>query len=196
MSYLEVHEAGTVRLVPLTGGALTIGRSPANELTVAGNRVSRLHAVVERFPSGWSIRDLGSTNGTTVNGAPLRQARHLRDGDRIEVGPARLLFRAPGGHQATETVSADPPPPPPPLTRRERDVLAALCEPYTAGGAAFPEPPSVRELGSRLQLSESAVKKHLTNLYDKFGLTTNADRRRARLAAEAVHRGVCTAHRP
>ncbi|MFI7601487.1 FHA domain-containing protein [Actinoplanes sp. NPDC049681] len=190
MSYLEVHEAGTVRLVALTGDALTIGRSPANELTIAGNRVSRLHAVVEHFASGWSIRDLGSTNGTTVNGAPLRQARHLRDGDRIEVGPARLLFRAPDGHPATETVTTDPPPPLPPLTRRERDVLAALCEPYTAGGSAFPEPPSVRGLGLRLELSESAVKKHLTNLYDKFGLTTNADRRRARLAAEAVRRGV------
>ncbi|BCJ56215.1 hypothetical protein Asp14428_76900 [Actinoplanes sp. NBRC 14428] len=193
MTYLEVHQAGAVRLVPLTAGPVTIGRSPANELTLAGDRVSRLHAVVEPFPAGWSIRDLGSTNGTTVNGARLRQARQLRPGDRIEIGPARLLFHAPRGHPATETVSAEPAEPPPPLTRRERDVLDLLCAPYTTGGAAFPEPPSVRELAARLGLSDSAVKKHLTRLYDKFGLTTNADRRRARLAAEAVRRGVCAA---
>ncbi|GGQ81400.1 FHA domain-containing protein [Couchioplanes azureus] len=192
MSYLEMHQAGTVRLVPLTAGPLAIGRAPANELTIDSRSVSRLHAVLERFPSGWSIRDLGSTNGTTVNGVRLRQARQLRDGDRIEIGPARLLFRAPADHPATETVSTDPPPAPPALTRRERDVLERLCAPYTAGGTAFPEPPSVRELASALGLSESAVKKHLTHLFDKFGLLSNAERRRSRLAAEAVRRGVCT----
>ncbi|MEV4701963.1 FHA domain-containing protein [Actinoplanes sp. NPDC049316] len=191
MTYLEVHHAGAVRLVPLTAATAAIGRAPANDVTIGDKQVSRLHAVVECFPSGWSIRDLGSTNGTTVNGARLRQGRLLRDGDRIEIGPARLLFRAPAEHADTATVSTDPPAPPPPLTRRERDVLRELCAPYARGGCVFPEPPSVRELASSLGLSGSAVKKHLTNLYDKFGLHTNDDRRRARLAAEAVRRGVC-----
>jgi len=189
VSYLEVHEAGAVRLVPLTEATLAIGRSPTNTVTIDSKRVSRLHAVLERFPPGWSIRDLGSTNGTTVNGAPLRQTRHLRDGDRIEIGGVRLLFHAPEDSQ-TQTVAADPVPPPPPLTRRERDVLAELCAPHTVGGAPFPEPPSVRELAARLGLSESGVKKHLTNLYDKFGLHTNDERRRHHLATEAVRRGV------
>jgi DNA-binding CsgD family transcriptional regulator len=187
--HLEVHEGGGVRLVTLAGSLLSIGRAPANEVAIGSRRVSRLHAVLERFPSGWSIRDLGSTNGTTVNGVPLRQARPLHDGDRIDIGPARLLFRSPAGQQATETVSVEPAPPVPPLTRRERDVLAALCRPLTAGGQAFPEPLSVRELGVELGLSESAVKKHLTNLYDKFDLTSNDDRRRPRLASEAIRRG-------
>jgi len=190
MSYLEVHQAGTVRLLPLTAALLTIGRAPANELAIDSKRVSRLHAVLERFPSGWSIRDLGSTNGTTVNGAPLRLTRRLHDGDRIEIGPARLLFREPAEHPSTQTVTTEPAPAPPPLTRRERDVLEALCRPLTAAGDAFPEPPSVRELAAELGLSDSAVKKHLTNLYDKFELTSNDDRRRPRLASEAVRRGV------
>ncbi|MFF5076056.1 hypothetical protein ACFY36_03320 [Actinoplanes sp. NPDC000266] len=90
-------------------------------------------------------------------------------------------------------MTVDPAPPPPALTRRERDVLAALCRPLTAGGRAFPEPPSVRALASELGLSDSAVKKHLTNLYDKFALTTNDDRRRPRLAGEALRRGAITA---
>ncbi|MEU4425088.1 FHA domain-containing protein [Actinoplanes sp. NPDC024001] len=187
--HLEVHEGGGVRLVALAGPLLSIGRAPANEVAIDSRRVSRLHAVLERFPSGWSIRDLGSTNGTSVNGVPLRQARPLHDGDRIDIGPARLLYRCPDVQPATETVTVEPAPAVPSLTRRERDVLTALCRPLTTGGQAFPEPPSVRELAGELGLSESAVKKHLTNLYDKFGLTTNADRRRPRLASEAVRRG-------
>jgi len=189
--YFEVHQAGGVRLVALSAALLTIGRAPTNEVAIDSPKVSRLHAVVERFPAGWSIRDLGSTNGTAVNGKALGQSRILRDGDRIEIGPARLLFHAPAEHPMTQTVSTAPPPPPS-LTRRERDVLDLLCLPFAEGGTAFPEPPSVRLLATQLGLTESAVKKHLANLYDKFDLSTNEERRRARLASEAVRRGAVT----
>ncbi|MFI9530760.1 FHA domain-containing protein [Micromonospora rosaria] len=188
--YFEVHLKGTVRLVPLTTDAITIGRAPGNEVTIDSKLVSRLHALVERFPAGWSIRDLGSTNGTTVNGSPLRPAQILRDGDRVEVGPARLVFHAPAGQSGTRTVGVEPPPPPPPLTPREQEVVAVLCRPYVMGGTAFPEPPTVRAIAAALHITESAVKKHLSRLYDKFGLTGNDDRRRSRLAGEAVRRGV------
>jgi len=188
--YFEVHGAGAVRLVPLGADTLTIGRAPGNEVPIDSRTVSRLHALVERFPSGWIIRDLGSTNGTTLNGVPLREARTLHDGDRVEIGPARLVFHAPGQLAGTRTVGVEPPPAPPALTRRERELLDVLCRPYVAGGSAFPEPPAVRFLATTLGVSESAVKKHLTRLYDKFGLVTNDDRRRSQLAAEAVRRGV------
>lgn len=187
--YLEVHLAGSVRLVPLTTDALTIGRAPGNDVTVDNNLVSRLHALVERYPAGWSIRDLGSTNGTTVNGCPLRPAQILRDGDRVEIGPARLVFHAPDGHDGTRTVGVEPPPPPPALTPREQEVVTVLCRPYVVGGTPFPEPPTVRAIAAELHVTESAVKKHLARLYDKFGLTGNDDRRRSRLAGEAVRRG-------
>ncbi|SCG68314.1 FHA domain-containing protein [Micromonospora halophytica] len=186
--YFEVHGVGGVRLVPLAADALTIGRAPGNELTVDSKLVSRLHALVERFPSGWTIRDLGSTNGTTVNGLPVREARLLRHGDRVEIGPARLVFHAPR-LTGTRTVGVEPPPPPPALTRREQELIEVLCRPYVSGGTAFPEPPTVRALATALGVSESAVKKHLTNLYDKFGLVSNDERRRSRLAGEAVRRG-------
>lgn len=191
--YFEVHLAGTVRLVPLTADALTIGRASGNEVTIDSKLVSRLHALVERFPAGWSIRDLGSTNGTTVNGLPLRPAQTLRDGDRVEIGPARLVFHAPEGHGGTRTVGVAPPPPPPVLTPREQEVLTVLCRPYVVGGTPFPEPPTVRAIAAELHITESAVKKHLSRLYDKFGLTGNDDRRRSRLAGEAVRRGAAGA---
>lgn len=187
-AHFEVHGAGPVRLVPLSVDALTIGRAPDNELPIDSRLVSRLHALVERFPSGWIIRDLGSTNGTTVNGLLLREARTLHDGDRVEIGPARLVFRAPAQLAASRTVNVEPPPAAPALTRRERELLVVLCRPYVAGDEVFPEPPGVRALAAALGVSESAVKKHLTRLYDKFDLVTNDDRRRSRLAAEVVRR--------
>jgi pSer/pThr/pTyr-binding forkhead associated (FHA) protein len=187
--YFEVHLAGAVRLVPLTTAALTIGRAPGNEVTIDSKEVSRLHALVERFPAGWSIRDLGSTNGTTVNGAPVRPAQILRDGDRVGVGAARLVFHAPSGRSGTSTVGVEPPPPPPALTPREQEVMTELCRPYVLGGTPYPEPPTVRTIAAALHITESAVKKHLSRLYDKFGLTGNDDRRRSRLAGEAVRRG-------
>jgi hypothetical protein len=193
--YFEVYQAGTVRMVPLAADLLTIGRAPGNELSIDSKKVSRLHAVIERFAAGWSIRDLGSTNGTTLNGSALRQAQILHDGDRIEIGPVRLVFRAPADHPLTQTVTAEPPPAPPDLTRRERDVINVLCRPFAESGTPFPEAPSVRRLASELGLSESAVKKHLANLYDKFDLLANDERRRSQLAREAVRRGAFTVPR-
>lgn len=84
------------RCVPLTEDENRIGRgghgAPAPEIDLAADPgVSRLHAVLERRDDGsWLVRDLGSTNGTTVNDdqAPIepQTAVPLTDGDRVHVG--------------------------------------------------------------------------------------------------------------
>jgi hypothetical protein len=56
--------------------------------------------------------------------------------------------------------SVEPAPPVPPLTRRERDVLDALCRPLTASGQAFPEPLSVRELAVELGSAARRPRRH------------------------------------
>lgn len=53
----------------------------------------------------------------------------------------------------------------------------------------FSEPASTRDIAAALVVSEAAVKQHLSNLYDKFGIFTGTDRRRVRLANEALRRG-------
>ena len=78
----------------------------------------------------------------------------------------------------------------PDVTRRERDVLVALCLPL-AEGDVFTEPASIREIAARLVVTDAAVKQHLQHLYDKFDLH-DADRRRVRLANEALRRGAVT----
>jgi DNA-binding NarL/FixJ family response regulator len=120
-----------------------------------------------------------------VNGERVLSDRPLRAGDEIRVGKTRLTFRsdARGDTTATETAQG-----PPDLTRRERDVLVALCRPVLSGDM-FTEPASIREVAGALVVSEAAVKQHLLHLYDKFELYDGGERRRVRLANEAVRRG-------
>jgi hypothetical protein len=81
---LRSGDDGGRRLL-LTGSRLTVGRSPANDLIVADTTVSREHAVFVLRGDTWWIVDMGSTNGTRVNG--LRAAEQpLGPGDRIEFG--------------------------------------------------------------------------------------------------------------
>ena len=76
----------------------------------------------------------------------------------------------------------------PELTRRERDVLLALCAPVLSEDV-FAEPASVREIAAALVVTDAAVKQHLLHLYAKFGIDTAAGRRRVVLAKEAIKRG-------
>jgi tetratricopeptide (TPR) repeat protein len=79
----------------------------------------------------------------------------------------------------------------PELTARERDVLAALCEPYLAAeDVAFTEPASIRDIAIELEVSEAAVKQHLLHLYDKFAIHGGTDRRRLNLANQAIRLGL------
>ena len=66
-----------------------------------------------------------------------------------------------------------------------------LCRPVLEG-SLLSEPASVQQIADALVVTQSAVKKHLVRLYDKFGLSDDANRRRGRLAGEAVRRGAVT----
>jgi len=176
-------------LVPLDGDRVTVGKDPANDVPLSFDpTVSRLHAVLERLPSGWIIRDLGSRNGTFVNGERIMGDRVVRAGDEIRLGKTRCSLRdqAQGPATLTETVQA-----PPDLTRREREVLLALCRPVFSEDV-FTEPAATREIAAELFVTDAAVKQHLMHLYDKFGIHEEGERRRARLANEAIRRGAVT----
>ena len=64
---------------------LTMGRGPGVDLPFDDSSMSRQHAAIEFSNEGFSIRDLGSTNGTRVNGSEI-QGAELKHGDRIEIG--------------------------------------------------------------------------------------------------------------
>jgi pSer/pThr/pTyr-binding forkhead associated (FHA) protein len=85
-----------LREVPLTKDRTTIGRRSHNDLVIDNLAVSGEHAVMFRSGDDYYIEDLGSTNGTTVNGQPIK--KHLvQNGDLIEIGKYRLKYATEDG---------------------------------------------------------------------------------------------------
>lgn len=91
----------------LQGGIAVIGRHPECELNLRMDDVSRRHAEV-RFDDGtWQARDLGSTNGTFVNGEKVEGSQTLKPGDLIEVGENAVTFCEIQGGAAFPTQDLD-----------------------------------------------------------------------------------------
>jgi transcriptional regulator with GAF, ATPase, and Fis domain len=92
------------RLVPLGPEGLGIGRHAGNALQVNAAAASRYHCAIEPAEGGFLLRDLGSRQGTFVNGRPVHE-RLLEDGDLIAVGDTLFLFQLRPDH----TPRAEPP---------------------------------------------------------------------------------------
>ena len=185
---VEIWALDGVRHVELAGSRVAVGKGTGNEIVLDDPTVSRLHAALEQFAEGWCVTDLGSSNGTFVNGDRIWASRRLRHGDEIRVGRSKLLFRSSADAAASRTETEEGPPV---LTGRERDVLVVLCRPLLARDL-FTEPASIKEIAAELVVSEAAVKQHLANLFDKFALASDLAHRRTRLANAAIRRGAVT----
>lgn len=82
--------------VALNGDEVLVGRLAECQVRLNDANVSRRHAAFIRLDDGWALSDLGSTNGTRVNGREIDRVR-LADGDVIEIGLTRLIYHAPKG---------------------------------------------------------------------------------------------------
>src|SRR3984957_3273566 len=71
---------------------IAIGTHPANDVVLDDTTVSRRHATITRRASGFELADLGSTNGTFVNGRRLSDPITLKPGDEIKFGAVRFAF--------------------------------------------------------------------------------------------------------
>jgi len=87
-SYMVVSIDGQAEpgVYPLRGMSITIGRSTANDIVIVEPELSREHFRMTLMPQGYFVEDLGSTNGTFINGEPLNAARLLYANDVIQVG--------------------------------------------------------------------------------------------------------------
>jgi Domain of unknown function (DUF1707)/Inner membrane component of T3SS, cytoplasmic domain len=74
----------------------TIGRDAACDLVLPDPSVSRWHAGLKRCASGWMLDDLGSTNGTRLNGWRVTESVPVRPGDRVSFGAMTFVVAAPG----------------------------------------------------------------------------------------------------
>jgi TolB protein len=111
---------------------LNIGRAEDNDLDLMDAKVSRHHARIRREGANFVVTDLGSANGTLVNGIRLTGPHTLRHGERISIGDAELVYLVPG--EATdETVIA---PVPSPVARATASGRPAPVPPPPSGGGS------------------------------------------------------------
>lgn len=85
---------------PLLSAVNRIGRAVENEIVILEKRASREHAAIRREGRKFLLEDLGSTNGTFLNGERLQTAVQLRDGDQVKIGEVVFLFHDPEGTSA------------------------------------------------------------------------------------------------
>ena len=132
---------GSEREFELPAKAITIGKADENHLRITDGSISRKHAMIEPNGGGLVIKDLGSLNGIFVNDQRIGEQGHLlRDGDQIEIGRTKMVFRS-------ETVAVNKPAPvprPEPDRAPGRTVLPAAPSAPTyisQSPGALPPPP-------------------------------------------------------
>jgi two-component system, NtrC family, response regulator HydG len=93
-AYLVVREGNSWRDIFRLSPAqvMTIGRATTNRIVLRDELCSRNHCELYRNGTTWVVRDLGSRNGTSVNGGPVVGERELESGDMIQIGPYELGF--------------------------------------------------------------------------------------------------------
>jgi pSer/pThr/pTyr-binding forkhead associated (FHA) protein len=187
------EEGGQVLIALKEARVLTIGRAEDSDIGISWDpHVSGLHAELRPGGGRWRIVDDGlSRNGTFVNDQRVMGRRRLRDGDQLRVGSTVLVFRHPAARRVKST-EIDGPDQRLALSPAQRRVLVALCRPF-AGGTEFARPATNRAIADELCLTVAAVKTHLRTLFPRFGLDgLPHNEKRARLAKEALQRGVVT----
>src|SRR3954469_16878625 len=94
--FLEIQTpAGSKRMPLTTGQPVTVGRHSTNILVLTDDLASRFHCVIEKVPEGYRVRDLGSRNGTKLNGKPVQSAL-LLGGDVVQIGKTTIKLAGAG----------------------------------------------------------------------------------------------------
>jgi general secretion pathway protein E len=106
MAFLEVKSPAGNRRLELDADPISIGRLPDNVIHVSDQGLSRNHAVIEPYGDAWRVRDLGSRNGTKVNGTRVAEAR-LRHGDVVRLGSVEIRFIEPTDPGAVKRQTPD-----------------------------------------------------------------------------------------
>ena len=134
MKLMYLNGAMTGHEVELIPSGTTIGRETDNAIQLMMDGVSRYHARIERDTSGnWLVRDLGSTNGTLVDDAPVQGAAPLKIGSVITIG--NQLLRCVEGTAASQSV-----PPPPSQPRMATQAQPFFFRPQATTQTAIPTP--------------------------------------------------------
>jgi hypothetical protein len=131
--------------LPLQGAEILLGRDPSVDLRFDHAAVSRRHAVLRELGAGHTLQDLGSSNGTRINGSEVRDPLLLRNGDRIELGgEITLLYEQLDGNGGSRW----------PLLAALGVVIAALL----GTGAWFLLRPGASDLGEASRIAAEGLR--------------------------------------
>lgn len=174
MDVLNLGGAG-VRVIDPSAARIVIGRSRTCDVVLANDpAVSRRHALVERFDSFLRVRDLGSSNGTFLNGVKVGGPQRLKPGDAIAIGGTTIQYAVVDDvgldHLTTQAAAATEYG----LSPREVELLRLLARGLTD-----------QEVADHLTISVSTVRSHLDRIRDKTGR-----RRRTQLVNLAAAMGL------
>lgn len=101
-----ILSSGSPQEFELVKPEIIIGRDPTSDLTIASPAVSRRHARIRREGEGYTLEDLGSSNGTFLNDQKLTAPQRLKSGDQIRLGQTvSITYRAPTSVAADVTVA-------------------------------------------------------------------------------------------
>ena len=181
MARIWVHKEGAGPTAQPIGEALLIGRGEHCDLVLDDETVSTDHAELTKRGTSYLITDLGSRNGTVLNGRVIDRPTRLSSGDIVQIGPFRLELDLPKSvpTRARAAVAVA-------LTDDERAVARVLVARYREGDTFAGRPATRREIAEQLHLSESSVKRRLESLASKLELTDEPRGDRTRMIADRV----------
>jgi pSer/pThr/pTyr-binding forkhead associated (FHA) protein len=147
----------------LTASETQIGKGPRNDIVIADPAVSAAHAVIRLAGSAFTVNDIGSRNGTFINGERVNEPRQLNHGDVIGVGLSKLTFRLgdyseTGAIEVSDVVAAAKPAAPPPLT--EESLALAIT---AAGLVSKADADRLRGSAGGRRLYRAVVEERLSN---------------------------------
>ena len=123
--------------IQLKSGANRIGRREANDFQVPHVSVSGTHCEIMVSSAGAILKDLGSTNGTFVNGVPVHEAI-LQSGQHVQLGSVDMVFESAPISGVARAASAAPPLPPPVTARATGLAILRTAAPAAHAAAAVP----------------------------------------------------------
>lgn len=103
-SFILVKKDGQRKAFAVNTGVVVIGRRPECDLRIPLMEVSRKHCRLEHQGDVFTIRDMGSSNGTFVNGIRIEETQ-LKSGDNVQIGPLTFIFES----GSNDTSSPDAP---------------------------------------------------------------------------------------
>src|SRR5438552_18449247 len=84
--FLKFTDQGEEKRIGIDKEKFAVGRHSGNDLSIVDARLSREHVRIDRFGDVFVISELGSSNGTNLNGEMLTDPTALKDGDKLELG--------------------------------------------------------------------------------------------------------------